>query len=219
MANYPEIEVVIPKLRLGTLTETDPIYSELEIYATEIDALLDRWLRKHLGFVNSAGNNIDLPLTFDSTPPIDDDFKRHADNLLIGKFRMETGNGDKLWVEGLAGIDAFLQQKFGWVSDKAFKVRTTITPDVFTGIAGATVTLAGENFFRFNDLTVLFNGTEVITTPAAPLSDINGKFTNIQFNIPTGQALGGYEIKIQDSRKDEQNRPIPNTGIERFQVV
>jgi len=132
---------------------------------------------------------------------------------------METGNGDKLWVESLAALHEFLIHKYGYSLDEPFSVRTTITPDILSGATGATVTLVGTNFLRFSVITVQFNGVEVTTTPAEPLTDKDGAFTAVTFTIPTGTAVGGYEIKVLDSKIDEKQRKNPNGATDRFQVT
>lgn len=219
MAVYADIEVVIPKLRIGDLSDDDPIRDELETYGTEIDGMFNRELISHIGYRNSAGNEITIPLNENTEPPLDTDLKEIANNLLIGKFRMETGNGDKLWVEAQAAFKELLLQKFGWARDTPFKVRTTITPDIFSGAVGATVTLAGRNFLRFSNISVYFNGVQMATTPTSPITDVNGQFTGVTFDIPAGTPVGGYEIKVLDSKIDSKSRFSPNAATERFQVT
>ena len=158
-----------------------------------------------MGFFDSVGNDIILSLTSSTTPKLDDKLRQIANDFAVGKFRFEVDNDDKLLQEAYKRVDHYLDHKFGWVTE-AYRVNTTITLSSYSGAAGSTITITGENFRKARIIIVYFDNLEQTTTPTQVVTSTSGKFPSsgtVQLTIPAGTSVGSYEIKIVDGANDD----------------
>ncbi len=59
------------------------------MYIQEVDDLVNNRVRNKLGTVDFNGDQIELPLTVDGEPAIDEELKSIATDAVIGKFRLQ----------------------------------------------------------------------------------------------------------------------------------
>ena len=200
---YASKYIVKKKLRISD-TDTS-LDNEIEIYLDDVDDYINEQLRHRLGFFDSVGNDIILPLTSSTTPKLDDKLRQIANDFAVGKFRFEVDNDDKLLQEAYKRLDHHLDHKFGWVTE-AYRVNTKIVLSAYSGAAGSTITITGENFRKARIIIVYFDNIEQTTTPAQVVTSTSGAFPSsgtVQLTIPAGTSVGSYEIKILDGSNDD----------------
>ena len=217
---YPQIEICMQKLlnNVSVIPEDDPIREVMAIYASEVDIMIDREHRRHLGLINSSGNKLVQPLTEYTTPPLTEDLISIANNLLIGKYRLEVNNNNKLWDEAWGNFLKHLVDTYGWPSSDPFFVITIITPNKYLGEPGDTVTIAGVNFLRFDKLTFRFDGID-ISPETDIITDSAGAFAEANITIPDKALKGGHIIRVEDGKVDNNGIEHKNFAEERFLVT
>lgn len=197
MANigYVEYDTVKVKLRL----DDDSMRDEIQIAIQDINDLINNRIRAKLGDYNVYGTRIDLPLAFNTSPPIPIELKGIASDLVVAKIRLQNSEKPLLWDSAVKILDNYLERVYGWTSATPFQpVRLyTITPR--TGIIGSTVTFGGTDFEPNAKLRIIFGSSEPVTTPASVVTNSIGTFTGVTFVIPPNQQDGSYEIKINDT--------------------
>lgn len=212
MSRLIEWDSVKLKLRLND----DTLKEEVSLYIQEVDDLVNNRVRNKLGTVDFNGDQIDLPLTVEGEPPIDEELKAIATDAVIGKFRLQNSEKPLIWDTAMKNLDNYLDRRFGYTRDVAFrqKPQASVTPT--SGTPLTIVTLSGEKWgkntalvFQFGESnarsTALFNGQTVETTPTLVITDENGRFENVTFEIPSNATLNITSIiNITDSRQSKQ---------------
>ena len=191
---YVEYDSVKIKLRI----DDDSMSEEIKLYMAEVNNLINSRLRARLGEINIYGEPITLPLSVSTIPAINLELKGIASDLVVAKIRLQNSEKPLLWDAEVQVLDNFLDQVYGWVSDRPFQPQRTLTATPRTGIIGATVTMGGTNFKPYSTLRFIFDSTEPTTTPAVVTTDGDGVFSGVTFTIPANQPDGGYEIKVND---------------------
>lgn len=191
---YAEYDSVKIKLRL----DDDSMRDEIQIATQDINDLINNRIRAKLGEYNVYGDRIELPLTFETSPPIPIELKGLANDLVVAKIRLQNSEKPLLWDSAVKVLDNYLERVYGWTSDTPFEpVRLfTITPR--QGPVGTTVTMSGTDFQPTTLLDIQFGSTNPTTTPADVITDTEGAFTGATFEIPSSQSDGAFEIKIAD---------------------
>ena len=201
MSRLIEWDSVKLKLRLND----DTLKDEIGLYIQEVDDLVNNRIRNKLGTVDFNGDQIDLPLTIDGEPPIDEELKAIATSAVIGKFRLENSEKPLIWDTAIKNLDNYLDRRFGYTRDTSFrqKPQANVTPDV--GTTGIFVTLSGEVWGKNTKLIIQFEGLDVITTPVNVITDENGRFTNVTFKIPSTATVNQTSIiNITDRKQAKQ---------------
>ncbi|KKM74812.1 hypothetical protein LCGC14_1396570 [marine sediment metagenome] len=172
--------------------------NEIQLAMQDINDLINNRLRNKLGEYNIYGSRIDLPLTFETSPPIPIELKGIASDLVVAKIRLQNSEKPLLWDSAVKILDNYLERIYGFTRNIPFEpVRLhTITPR--TGIIGSTVTLSGTDFEPSAKLDIVFNTTNPTTTPAEVITSDIGAFTGVTFTIPANQPDGSYVIKVSD---------------------
>jgi len=203
MAHYGSKIVVKRKLRIA---QTDnSLDNEINIFIDDVDDYINEQLRHRLGFTDSVGNDVTIPLTAITTPKLDDKIRQIANDFAVAKFRFEVDNDDKLLQEAYKRLDHYLDHKYGWVSD-SFRVTTKVTLSAYTGASSSSITITGENFRKNRILIVYFDSIEQTTTPAQVITHTDGTFPSsgtVTLTIPSGTAVGAYEVKVVDGATDD----------------
>lgn len=191
---YAEYDSVKIKLRVSD----DSMRDEIQLAMQDINDLINNRIRAKLGEYNIYGSRIDLPLTFNTSPPIPIELKGIASDLVVAKIRLQNAEKPLLWDSAVKILDNYLERVYGFTRDIPFQpVRLfTITPR--TGLIGATVTMSGTDFEPDAKLDIVFDTTNPVTIPADVLTNTVGAFTGATFTVPVGQPDGSYEIKISD---------------------
>lgn len=192
MARLIEWESVKEKLRLND----DTLKEEMYLYIQEVDNLVNNRLRNKLGTFDSNGNEIKLTLTVDGQPPIDEELKAIATDLVIGKFRLQTSEKSAIWDTAVKNLDNYLDRRFGYTRDIQFRPITLITLVPALGTPSQVVTMDGTGWVPNSLLKVTVDGIEVATVPAQALTDENGAFENITFTIPASSTVNEVSIII-----------------------
>lgn len=212
MSRLIEYDSVKLKLRLND----DTLKEEISLYIQEVDDLVNNRVRNKLGTVDFNNDQIDLPLTVDGEPPIDEELKSIATDAVIGKFRLQNSEKPLIWDTAMKNLDNYLDRRFGYTRDEPFrqKPQAFITPT--SGTPLTIVTLNGEKWgkntkltFQFGESddrnTALFNGQIVQTTPVLIITDENGIFENVTFEIPRTATINVTSIiNITDGRQSKQ---------------
>lgn len=200
---YSIYDTLKVKLRLPD----DTLQPELEIYSNETDAMIDNRIRDRIGYVDSNGRNIVLPLTTQTLPTLDQELTAIANDLTEGKFRLKTAGEDLLWNEAVARLDVYLERKFGLKEGHAYRIIPTYTVSPLNGTQGVTVvTVTGTQWLPGGVITIYFNGVSPTTiSPSQVLSDSFGNFS-ATFTVPTGLTTPySYIISVTDSIKTLNN--------------
>lgn len=206
MTHYTDWESV--KLKLGVPDDT--IKDTMELFISDIDFHVNNELRKKLGFTDSNGNDIVLPLTATTNPALDEELKGIATDMVVGKFRQVNTENKDLWDEALSRLANYIEREFGWTSHKPFRIRSTITISPNNGPASTVVTVTGSNFVVNAVITITFSGLLPATTPTIVVSDSTGAFS-ATFAVPASSTIGSYIIKATDS--------LVNGNEKRFRVT
>ncbi len=211
MSRLIEYDSVKLKLRLND----DTLKDEISLYIQEVDDLVNNRVRNKLGTIDFNGDLIDLPLTVDGEPAIDEELKSIATDAVIGKFRLQNSEKPLIWDTAMKNLDNYLDRRFGYTRDTAFrqKPQASITPSV--GTTGTLVTLSGEKWgkntkliFQFGAIpneSSVFSGQILLTTPVTVVTDENGMFTDVTLFIPNSATLNETSlINITDGRQATQ---------------
>jgi len=207
-----EYDSVKLKLRLPD----DTLKDEIGLYIQEVDDLVNNRLRNKLGSFDFNGDPIVIPLTIDGEPPIDEELKAIATDAVIGKFRLQNSEKPLIWDTAMKNLDNYLDRRFGYTRDEPFrqKPQALVTPTVGTPLT--TVTLTGEKWgkntkliFQFGAIptnpNASFAGDTVITIPTTIVTDENGRFENVTFQIPSNSTINETQlINITDGRQATQ---------------
>jgi len=189
------------KLRLND----DTLKEEVSLYIQEVDDLVNNRVRNKLGTTDFNGDQIDLPLTVDSEPPIDEELKAIATDAVIGKFRLQNSEKPLIWDTAMKNLDNYLDRRFGYTRDEPFrqKPQASVTPT--SGTRGTLLTLSGEKWGKNTSLTFQFEGIDVDTQPSFVVTDENGMFSNVTFLVPSNATQEQTsEINITDERQSKQ---------------
>ena len=181
MSRYIEWDSVKLKLRLND----DTLKDEIGLYIQEVDDLVNNRLRNKLGSVDANGDPIDLPLTIDGEPPIDEELKAIATDAVIGKFRLQNSEKPLIWDTAIKNLDNYLDRRFGYTRDILFTQKTVATVTPTSGTRGVELTLTGENWGQNTELTFQFEGIDVDTQPSFVVTDNEGRFTDVTFLVPS----------------------------------
>jgi len=196
MGTYSEYDSVKVKLRVA---ETDnSMRDEIQLYMNEIDDLVNNRLRAKLGTDNVYGNEIVLPLTSTTIPPIPIELKGIANDLVVAKIRLQNAEKPLLWDSAVKVLDNFLEKVYGWTRDIPFQPIRTVTVSPTSGAIAATVTISGTNFDTVADIRIIFAAGEVVTTPDPIISTSTGTFTGT-FAVPANTSDGAYTVKANDN--------------------
>jgi len=211
-----EYDSVKLKLRLND----DTLKEEISLYIQEVDDLVNNRVRNKLGTVDFNGDQIELPLTVDGEPPIDEELKSIATDAVIGKFRLQNSEKPLIWDTAMKNLDNYLDRRFGYTRDTAFrqKPQASVIPAVGTPLT--IVTLEGEKWGKNTKLTFqfgadpeivdterasLFSGQTVSTNPPTVVTNSEGMFENVTFQIPRTSTLNETTlINITDGRQSKQ---------------
>ncbi len=185
----------------------DSLKEEIVLYIQEVDDLINNRIRNKIGSIDNNATDIELPLTTETEPEIDEEIKAIAADMVEGKFRLKTSEKPLLWDTGVKNLDNYLDRRFGWTRDEPFRQisQVLVTPQV--GPAGTLVTLDGMQWKPFSEMEIKFNGEDMDTTPTQVITDDRGEFSGVTFNIPSDQDTGEEEIRITD-RKDQKVRNV-----------
>jgi len=199
VARLIEWESVKEKLRLND----DTLKDEMTLYIQEVDDLVNNRVRNKLGTHDSNGNEIVLPLTVDGQPPIDEELKAIATDLVIGKFRLQTSEKSLIWDTATKNLDNYLDRRFGYTRNIPFRHIPLVTLDPAFGPPSQVVSMdAGSGWVPNSLLRVTVDGVQVITTPAQALTDGNGRFDGIEFTIPASSIVDEISVIIITDRKN-----------------
>jgi len=196
-----EYDSVKLKLRLND----DTLKEEISLYIQEVDDLVNNRVRNKLGTVDFNGDQIELPLTVDGEPAIDEELKSIATDAVIGKFRLQNSEKPLIWDTAMKNLDNYLDRRFGYTRDIPFrqKPQASVTPAV--GTTGVIVTLAGEKWGKNTQLIIQFEGITVSTNPPFVVTNDEGMFSDITFQIPrTAPQDQTSEINITDRKQSKQ---------------
>ena len=201
MSRLIEWDSVKLKLRLND----DTLKDEIGLYIQEVDDLVNNRLRNKLGTVDFNGDFIDLPLTIDGEPAIDEELKAIATDAVIGKFRLQNSEKPLIWDTAIKNLDNYLDRRFGYTRDVAFKQKPQANVDPDVGTTGIFVTLDGQRWGKNVILTVQFEGIDVDTTPTNVITDENGRFSDVTFKIPDTATVNQTSlINVTDERQATQ---------------
>lgn len=204
--SYTEYDSIKIKLRIND----DSMRDEIELYMQEIDDLVDNRIIAKIGKRNIYGQEMTYPLTYNTIPPVPLELKAIANDLVVAKIRLQNSEKPLLWDAHVKVLENYLERVYGYTSHKAYQPTRTLTVTPASGMIGQTVTLSGTNFQPTAKLTIVFASTEPTTTPTTVITDSQGVFTGITFDIPPNQPDGGYNIKVSDDFGGE---------LARFQVT
>src|SRR3972149_812694 len=188
----------------------------MTLYIQEVDDLVNNRVRNKLGTHDSNGNEIVLPLTVDGQPPIDEELKAIATDLVIGKFRLQTSEKSLIWDTATKNLDNYLDRRFGYTRNIPFRHIPLVTLDPAFGPPIQVVSMdAGSGWVPNSLLRVTVDGVQVITTPAQALTDGNGRFDGIEFTIPASSIVDEISVIIITDRKNYKE--IKYTREEEFE--
>lgn len=117
MADYIRLSNI--KNRLGQ-SGSDSLDSIILEHGNDVDSMIDNALRNHLGNNNAAGVAIVLPLTSLTTPAIDVEIQKIADDTVIGLIRSDNANDHEILDRAEKRIKSYLIKRFGYSRDIAF---------------------------------------------------------------------------------------------------
>ncbi len=214
MSRLVEYDSVKLKLRLPD----DTLKEEILLYMQEVDDLVLNRLRNKLGSVDANGYEIELPLTLDTEPQIDEEVKAIASDLVIGKFRLQNSEKPLLWDTGIKNLDNYLDRRFGWTRDILFKQVSLFQFNVYTATPGSQVDFTGQRW-RPNSIITIENKSgnmEITTDPDPIIADKDGNIEG-QITIDADEESNTQiEITITDDQYNEKTgvgngRTIPFT--------
>lgn len=198
MSRLIEWDSVKLKLRLND----DTLKDEIGLYIQEVDDLVNNRVRNKLGTVDFNGDFIDLPLTVDGEPPIDEELKAIATDAVIGKFRLQNSEKPLIWDTAIKNLDNYLDRRFGYTRDIAFRQKPQANVDPDVGTTGIFVTLDGQRWGKNTKLTIQFEGLDVDTTPTNVITNENGRFKDVTFKIPDNATVNQTSlINITDEKQ------------------
>ena len=221
-SQYATLDVIKKKLRIPD----DTIDDELEIIISEVQDYMNRKIRRRLGYFNVYGDDIILPLTEVTTPPVTVDLKQIADDLCEGKFRLKTTNDKTLWEEAEKELEEHLDENFGWVEAAGYRVQPTliVTPDF--GPPSTLVTLSGTGFAVNDIVKITAAGIIPTTTPTTVVADSTGSISGVTFTIPaTVTSPGSVDIAafsnsiLNVTAGKSNSAAIPPSVVKRFRVT
>jgi len=219
MGYYAEYDTIKKKMRIPD----DSLKDELLIYITEVEELIDNRLRNRLGSVDEKGRDIILPLTTSTKPAIDNELKAIAHDMVEGKFRLKTSEKTMLWDSAIKTFENYLDRRFGWASEKPYRVKPTITVSPTSGATGSTVTVSGDDFVPSATITITMGGLETSTTPTTVISDSDGSFSSVTFPVPSSFSAGVYQVKCHDNDitdRTQRDLDVKYSGaLKRFTVT
>ena len=192
---YTEYGTIKTKLRVGD----DSLKDEIQLYMHEIDDLVTNRIRNKIGEFNIYGKEIIYPLAYNTVPPVDQELKAIANDLVVAKIRMINAEKPLLWDSAVKVLDDYLEKRFGWTRHKPFTPERTLTISPATGMPTTIVTLGGTNWEPDVELKITFGTLTPTTTPTDVVTDGDGVFSGVTFTVPAGQPVGSYDIKIVDS--------------------
>ncbi len=214
MSRLVEYDSVKLKLRLPD----DTLKEEILLYMQEVDDLVLNRLRNKLGSVDANGYEIELPLTLDTEPQIDEEVKAIASDLVIGKFRLQNSEKPLLWDTGIKNLDNYLDRRFGWTRDILFKQVSLFQFNVYTATPGSQVDFTGQRW-RPNSIITIENKSgnmKITTQPELIIADKDGNIEG-QITLDTEEESGTQiEITVTDNQFNEKTgvgngRTIPFT--------
>lgn len=192
---YVEYDTINEKLGVAD----DSLREMIQIHMHEVDNLVNNRLRAKLGTNNIYGEPIVLPLTFETIPQVDLELKGIANDLVVAKIRLQNSEKPLLWDSAVKVLDNYLDMRFGWTRDTPFQPIRTLTVSPRSGVIGATVTVSGTNFQPVAKICIVFDSTEPTTIPASVITDEDGVFSGVTFEVPANQPDGAYEITVSDT--------------------
>ena len=201
MSRLIEYDSVKLKLRLND----DTLKEEISLYIQEVDDLVNNRVRNKLGTTDFNGDQIDLPLTVDGEPAIDEELKSIATDAVIGKFRLQNSEKPLIWDTAMKNLDNYLDRRFGYTRDTPFrqKPQASVTPAI--GTRQTIVTLSGEKWGKNTQLIFQFNGVTVSTSPAFVVTNLEGMFSDVTFRVPSTAIVSQTGlINITDKRQAKQ---------------
>ncbi len=179
MSRLIEWDSVKLKLRLND----DTLKEEVSLYIQEVDDLVNNRVRNKIGTTDFNNDQIDLPLTVDSEPPIDEELKAIATDAVIGKFRLQNSEKPLIWDTAMKNLDNYLDRRFGYTRDEPFRQQTQASVTPTSGTRGTLLTLSGEKWGKNTSLTFQFEGIDVDTQPSFVVTDENGMFSDVTFLV------------------------------------
>ena len=218
MSRLIEYDSVKLKLRLND----DTLKEEISLYIQEVDDLVNNRVRNKLGTVDFNNDQIDLPLTVDGEPAIDEELKAIATDAVIGKFRLQNSEKPLIWDTAMKNLDNYLDRRFGYTRDTPFRQKPQAMVEPAVGTPLTIVTLSGEKWGKETKLifqfgadpfanetlrgrSSTFSGETVSTNPSTVITDENGRFENVTFEIPSGADTDEMSlINITDRRQSKQ---------------
>lgn len=197
MANdgYSEYDSIKVKLRVND----DSMKEEIEIYMHDIDDLITNRLRAKLGYNNIYGDPIELPLSQTTIPVLPAELKAIANNMVVAQIRLQNAEKPLLWDAQVKILDNYLDMVYGWTNNTPYQPTRTLIATPTTGSIGQVVTLEGSNYQPTTKLTIVFDNTNPVTTPTEVITDIDGIFSGVTFQVPANQPDGAYNIKVSDN--------------------
>lgn len=205
MGAYSEYDSIKLKMRLPD----DSLKEEIVLYIQEVDDLINNRIKNKIGTIDFNGTEIELPLSTETEPEIDEEIKAIAADMVEGKFRLKTAEKPLLWDTGVKNLDNYLERRFGWTRDIAFRQIAQVSIVPLQGPVGTLVTMDGMQWRPNSDMTIQFDDQNVDTVPTLVVTDSAGEFEGVTFNVPDTED-GGTEIKLNDGL---------NGRIVRFQVT
>jgi len=181
-----EYDSVKLKLRLND----DSLKEELFLYIQEVDTLVNNRVRNKLGSVDFNGDPIPLPLTVLTEPEIDEELKAIATDLVIGKFRLQNSEKPLIWDTAIKNLDNYLDRVFGYTRDISFRQIPTLILSPLVSTPGVTVTASGSQWRKNTILEFRFDDILVVTSPPIVVTNENGRFTNVTFQVPANAVVG-----------------------------
>ncbi len=181
----------------------------------EVDDLVLNRLRNKLGSVDANGYDIELPLTLETEPQIDEEVKAIATDLVIGKFRLQNSEKPLLWDTAIKNLDNYLDRRFGWTRDILFKQVSLFQFNTYTATAGSQVDFTGQKW-RPNSIIRIFNksgNTDIVTSPDPIIADKDGNIEG-QITLDSDEESGTQiEITVTDDVFNEK------TGVGNGRVI
>ena len=201
MSRLIEYDSVKLKLRLND----DTLKEEISLYIQEVDDLVNNRVRNKLGTVDFNGDQIDLPLTVDGEPAIDEELKSIATDAVIGKFRLQNSEKPLIWDTAMKNLDNYLDRRFGYTKDTPFRQKPQASATPAVGTRGTVVTLEGEKWGKNTQLIFQFNGVTVSTIPAFVVTNLEGMFSGVTIKVPSTAIVSQTGlINITDKRQAKQ---------------
>ena len=190
---YATVDNVKIKLRIPLSDKS--IDEELQLYAQEIDAMIETEVRKRVGYTNEDGDPIDINFTITTNPAIDTDIRSRADDLLEGKFRFKTNNDDQLWLDATKKFEEYLTAAFGWASGASLKTNPSFTVSPEMAKPGIIIDVTGGGWAQYEEIIISVGNSLAETRPIPARANSDGDLKTIVFFMPQLDP-GTHEIKI-----------------------